>query len=72
MNEIELDDQLRSLLSAPQIARQTGHSAMCIYRALKRLGIRPVVTIPSKRYAGDVPELLRQKMRAPRRVSKAA
>ncbi len=62
----DLDSQLRPLLGVSAIARATGHSRMCVYRALLRLGVEPIVSVPHRLFDPAVVETLKARMRKPR------
>ena len=62
-----LDAKIRSLVSVAAMADKTGHSVMCVYRALDRLGVEPEVTAPFRLYRPETIAKLRASMRAPRR-----
>lgn len=60
------EEEVRSLLSVPKISRLTGHSIMCVYRAIERLKLQPRISFPYKLYPPAVVETLKENMRSPR------
>ncbi len=53
------------LLTAGGIAKLTGHARMSVYRALKRLRVKPEIPEPVKLYPESVVAMLRETMRKP-------
>lgn len=58
-------EYLSTLVTVGEIHREIGRSREAIYKAIARLGIKPILTHPARIFDPKIIELLRGEMRNP-------